>query len=127
MRHLILLFTLACTTSFAHAIDCNKASNTMKINECASIEQQKVEAKLNQVYQCVLKGLEKDHASDRKFAEMKKAFVDAQLAWIKFRKAECDAVYHNNIGGTTRNAMYISCMQVRAKQRIAELEEFEKN
>ena len=100
----------------------------MEINECASIEQQKVEAKLNQVYQRVLKGLEKKYASDRKYAETKKAVVDAHLAWIKFRKTECDAVvYHSNISGTKQKVTYISCMQEGAKHRIAELEEFEKN
>ncbi|PXX41575.1 lysozyme inhibitor LprI family protein [Undibacterium pigrum] len=127
MRNLILLLTLACASSLAQAIDCNKASNTMEINECASIEQQKVEAKLNQVYQRVLKGMEKDYASDGNFADMKKAFVNAQRAWIKFREADCDAVYQKNIGGTIRNVMHISCMQARAKTRIAELEDFEKN
>ncbi len=127
MHHLIIILTLACASSFAHAIDCNKASNTMEINECASIEQQKVEAKLNQVYQRVLKGMEKDYASDGNFADMKKSFVNAQRAWIKFREADCDAVYQKNIGGTIRNVMHISCMQAHAKRRIEELEEFEKN
>lgn len=127
MRHLIILITLACASSFTHALDCSKASNTMEINECASIEQQKVEVKLNQVYQRVMKGMEKDYASDGNFAGMKKAFVNAQRAWIKFREADCDAVYQKHIGGTIRNVMHISCMQAHAKKRIVDLEEFEKN
>ena len=127
MRLLLSFITLVCASSFAHAIDCNKALNTMEINECASIEQQKVEAKLNQVYQRVLKGMEKDYASDGNFADMKKSFVNAQRAWIKFREADCDAVYQKNIGGTIRNLVHITCMQSHAKKRMEQLEEYEKN
>ncbi|MFZ6874154.1 lysozyme inhibitor LprI family protein [Undibacterium sp. Di27W] len=127
MRHLIILLTLACASSFTYALDCNKAANTMEINECASIEQQKVEAKLNQVYQRVLKGMEKDYASEGNFADIKKTFINAQRAWIKFREADCDAIHEKNISGTIRTVMHISCMQARAKQRIAELEDYEKN
>ncbi|MFZ6653877.1 lysozyme inhibitor LprI family protein [Undibacterium sp. TJN19] len=127
MRQLLSLLTLACTCSFAHAIDCSKAQNTMDLNECASIDLQKVEAKLNQVYQRVLKSTEKDYASEGNYADIKKSFINAQRAWIKFREADCDAVYQRNIGGTIRTVMHLGCMRAHALKRIADLEEYEKN
>ena len=99
----------------------------MDLNECASIDLKKVEAKLNLVYQRVLKSTEKDYASEGNYADVKKTFINAQRAWIKFREADCDAVYQRNIGGTIRTLAHLGCMRSHALKRIEELEEYEKN
>ncbi|MGO4476938.1 lysozyme inhibitor LprI family protein [Massilia sp. 2TAF26] len=95
--------------------------STREINECAAIEQKAVEAKLNQAYQRTLKALD-DEGNES--IETKKKLIVAQRAWVKFREADCDAVYQRNAGGTIRTVMYIGCMQTHAKERIKALEDF---
>jgi uncharacterized protein YecT (DUF1311 family) len=110
-----LLLALWSTSSFA--LDCKNAVTTPDINECAAAGQKQIEAKLNQTYQGVLKSLDDDK-------ETKKALVAAQRAWVKFREADCKAVYQRSSGGTIRTVMYIGCMQNRAETRIKELEDY---
>ena len=104
----------------AAALDCSKAMTTPDMNECAAIDQKKADARLNQVYQRVLKSLEPDAGG----AETKKKLVEAQRAWVKFRDADCAAVYQQHIDGTIRNVMHHGCMRARTEQRIKELNEF---
>jgi len=115
MKCMIALL-LAAATSSAFALDCKNAVSTPDMNECASIEQKEVEAKLNKVYQRVTKSI--DEASTRK------ALVEAQRAWVKFREADCKAVYEQNKTGTIRTLMFIGCMQQHAETRTKALEEF---
>jgi uncharacterized protein YecT (DUF1311 family) len=124
MRVLIALLLLACSASAA-AINCANAITTLDINECASREQAKVEAKLNKVYQRVLKSLDKPDEELEKYSEMKKKLIVAQRAWVKFREADCDAVYAKSASGTMRTVLFIGCMQSHAEKRIKELEAYE--
>jgi uncharacterized protein YecT (DUF1311 family) len=108
----------------ASALDCERVISTPDINACGQIELDKVELKLNQVYQRVLKqmdeiGREKSNVADK--SKLKKSFVEAQRLWVKFRKADCDTTYTFWSNGTIRGAMYLSCMTSRAEQRIKEL------
>jgi len=121
MRPTLFLFTLAMACAPALALDCKNAMNTPEMNECAALEQKAVEAKLNQVYRRVIKSLDTNEDS----AAAKEKLVIAQRAWIKFREADCDAVYENWAGGTIRNVMYSGCMRQHAEQRIKDLEGFE--
>ena len=121
MRPTLFLFALATACAPALALDCKNAMSTPEINECAAAEQKAVESKLNQVYRRVIKSLETNKDS----AAAKDKLVLAQRAWVKFREADCDAVYENWAGGTIRTVMYISCMRQHAEQRIKDLEGFE--
>jgi len=124
MRLLLTLIFLSLTGS-AWSIDCAKAITTPEANECGRIEQKKVEEKLNQIYQRILKDLEKPDTETEKFTEMKSTLVNAQRVWVKFREADCHAVYVRNQSGTIRGIAFISCMQQRAEDRIKQLEFYE--
>jgi uncharacterized protein YecT (DUF1311 family) len=110
------------------ALDCERAISTPDVNACGQIELDKVELKLNQVYQRVLKQMdeisrEKSNLADK--SKLKKSFVEAQRLWVKFRKADCDTTYTFWSDGTIRGAMYLACMTSRAEQRIKELKMYE--
>jgi uncharacterized protein YecT (DUF1311 family) len=116
-----LLLALGLTTgAAAAAVDCDNAASTVDINECAARDQKAVEVKLNTAYQAALKSL-----GDGEGAATKKALVLAQRAWIKFREADCKALYELWSGGTMRDMVFLNCMRRRAEQRIKELDEFE--
>lgn len=114
---------LALASGNAPATDCQQAVTTPELNQCAKIEQQKVEAKLNMVYQQVLRTLNEPDTESDKFSEMKQKLIQAQRAWVKFRELDCDAVYSFHAGGTIRTLMFIDCMQEHATQRIKDLED----
>jgi uncharacterized protein YecT (DUF1311 family) len=120
MRRTLFLFALATASAPALALDCKNAMSTPEINECAAAEQKAVEAKLNEVYRRVIKSLDTNKDS----AAAKDKLVLAQRAWVKFREADCEAVYENWAGGTIRTVMYIGCMQQHAEHRIKDLEGF---
>jgi uncharacterized protein YecT (DUF1311 family) len=110
------------------ALDCERAISTPDVNACGQIELDKVELKLNQVYQRVLKQMDEISREKSDFADkskLKKSFVEAQRLWVKFRKADCDTTYTFWSDGTIRGAMYLSCMTSRAEQRIKELKMYE--
>lgn len=115
------LALFAVGSAVAAAPDCQKPKDTLETNECAAIEQKAVEARLNQVYQRLLKSLDE---RGKEAAGMKVKLTSAQRAWVKFREADCDAVFEKWSGGTIRTVMFIGCMQSRAEQRIKELEDF---
>lgn len=120
MKRSILAFGVALLAlADARAVDCANAVTTPDMNECAAREQKVVEAKLNRTYQQLLKDL-----NDPDSAGTKKKLVAAQRAWVKFREADCAAVYEHHSGGTIRNLVYSGCMRGRAEQRITELEAF---
>jgi uncharacterized protein YecT (DUF1311 family) len=125
MKNLLFIFTIILSQQ-VFALDCKNAITTIQINQCASIEQKKVEKELNKVYARVMKQLKseaKDPLGDNK--DVAKQLRTAQRLWVKFRKADCGAIYSYYSGGTIRTAMYIGCMRSRAEQRIKELKRYE--
>ena len=127
MRKILFILVLL-QSSLVFALDCDKAVTTPDINACEKIELDKVERTLNQVYQRVLKQMDKISRDPNNFtnkSNLKKSFVDAQRLWIRFRKADCDTVYTYWSDGTIRGSMYLACMTSRANQRIKELKLYE--
>lgn len=123
-----IFFMLYFQSYSASALDCKRAISTPDINACGQIELNKVELKLNLVYQRVLKNLgeisrEKSDFADK--SKLKTSFVEAQRLWVKFRKTDCDTTYTFWSDGTIRGTMYLSCMTSRAEQRIKELKMYE--
>ncbi|MCY0963799.1 lysozyme inhibitor LprI family protein [Parathalassolituus penaei] len=119
MKRLLWLLLMASSSSMA--LDCNNATTTLDMNECAAQEQQVVEARLNEVYRNVMKHLEgnEDH-----YPEVRAKLLEGQRAWIKFREADCEAQYILHQDGTMRNLVHIGCMQSHAEQRIKSLQAF---
>jgi uncharacterized protein YecT (DUF1311 family) len=112
----------AAGTASAQAPDCKNAMTTLEMNACAAADEKVVEAKLNEVYQRVLKSY-----GDQEHAAARSKLIAAQRAWVKFREADCDAVLEKWAGGSIRTQMYIGCMQNHAERRIKDLEDFGTN
>lgn len=122
-----LLFLALLLASLANAeeaadLDCENALTTRDMEQCIAIESDKAEAALNQTYQRLVKQLTHPDTEHENYTEYRKKLLDAQRAWIKFRDADCDALYALNSSGSMRNIVYLSCKQQRAEQRTKELE-----
>lgn len=105
----------------AHALDCQKAETTPELNECAARQQKAVELKLNQTYQQALKSLQQPDTEMDKFSATRQKLIEAQRAWVKFREADCEAVYLQHVSGSIRNLMFTGCLQKHAERRIEDL------
>jgi len=125
MKALILATALWLMGAAAFALDCKTAVTTPEVGECAAIEQRSVEAKLNVVYQRVLKSLDQPDTEVEKFSQMRSSLIAAQREWIKFRDADCQAVYTYYQAGTIRGLMFTACMKSHAENRIKDLESLE--
>lgn len=120
----VLFIGLLVMASDVRPLDCEKAIATPDINACGQITQKKIETELNAVYRQTLQSLSQSETAFEKPGEVKSALVEAQRAWIKFREADCHAVFLKNQGGTMRSLMYTGCLQAHAEQRIKELKRF---
>ncbi len=119
------LLPVVLLASDADAIDCSQAITTPDLNECASIEKDKVEARLNETYKQVLASLDQSDPLFKDDAARAKAkLIEAQRAWIRYREADCDARYSLNASGTIRTVIWFGCMRSDAEQRIKELTSF---
>jgi uncharacterized protein YecT (DUF1311 family) len=122
----LLVSVLMCLPAISFAkINCKTAVTTQEINECAQIELQAVEKKLNETYRRVLKSLDRPDEDLESYSQIKKSLVEAQKSWVVFRQKDCDALYTRHASGTIRTVMFIGCMQSHAEKRIKDLSEYE--
>ena len=84
----------------AKPLPCDDARTQLEMNECADREYRKADAELNRVYQELVR------ASGGTDAKLKAA----QLAWIKFRDAECNYKASFNEGGSMQPMTYSFCL-----------------
>jgi uncharacterized protein YecT (DUF1311 family) len=102
----IVMYLVALALSFLQAAEpapCPGA-DTMSINSCAESEFKAADADLNRYYRAAITRLRGEE--EGKAAE---GLVAAQRAWIKYRDAECGAVYDDWSGGSIRNVMALGC------------------
>jgi uncharacterized protein YecT (DUF1311 family) len=108
----------------AQAQNCKNPTSAPEVNECAAIEQKRVEGKLNASYARVLRTLEQPDTDTEKRAELKRLLVASQRAWVLFRRADCDALYKRNEAGSARTVILHECLQRHAERRISDLNLF---
>lgn len=87
-------------------------ADTVSIDACAQADFEAADVELNRYYRAALQRLRSE--KEDKAAE---ALVTAQRAWIRYRDAECSAVYENWSGGSIRTLMYLDCRTGLTKAR----------
>ena len=125
MKKLALLTFLLVSGDCFAALDCDKVISTPEINECASLEFEKVDKELNAAYKEVMSSLSDDDPYlAQRYADTKESLVAAQRLWIKFREEDCNAVFNYFRDGTISTAMQLSCMTEHTKLRTQQLKSF---
>jgi uncharacterized protein YecT (DUF1311 family) len=98
---------------------CPEAHTQLEMNLCADAQYRKADAELNRAYQQLAR------ASGGAGARLKAA----QLAWLKFRDAECDYEASQYEGGSMKPMVYSFCLAgvtgARTKQLRDMLKEIE--
>lgn len=125
MRKMLMALSLVLpAAAFAQVDPCLSQGNTLEMNACAKTEFDKDEKTLNDTYQQLVQQITKPDQDGVRYGEVKKKLIEAQRAWITFRKKDCDAVYTYNESGTIRNLEFLGCMRAHTVQRTKELTNF---
>jgi uncharacterized protein YecT (DUF1311 family) len=107
----------ACDTPLYEA--CNEKNDapdtTVAMIECTAMQTSAWDHLLNEVWPQTLAGLSPTARTKLRAA---------QRIWITLRKADCDAVFEANIGGTIRGPAYGACMAQMTKERYFLIREF---
>lgn len=99
----------------AQAINCDRATATVEINECASRSVKAADRKLNQVYQQLRPKLD---------SKQRQRLTQAQLNWIKFRDTTCEYERGEWGNGTGATSAQLFCLARVTEQRIADLQRY---
>ncbi|MBW4664821.1 MAG: DUF1311 domain-containing protein [Chroococcus sp. CMT-3BRIN-NPC107] len=99
----------------APTINCDKATNTVEINECTGREAKAADRALNQTYQKLRPKLS---------TKQRQRLTQAQLEWIKFRDRTCEYEAGEWEGGTGATSAYLSCLARVTTQRTADLQSY---
>jgi len=107
---------------------CPNAQTTVEINACVGDLAQKADATLNALYQKIQKAIRAKIAEEksgplegyqqRALAKLKAA----ELAWIHYRDAQCDAEEQQFEGGTISTSVLLGCKKDLAEQRADDLQ-----
>ncbi|WP_316861475.1 lysozyme inhibitor LprI family protein [uncultured Cohaesibacter sp.] len=110
----VVIAGLICTLAFApaRALDCENASTTIEMSQCEKRAYEVADAELNEVYKALRASLDETGKSLLK---------DAQLAWIKFRDAECARQVDYARGGSIVSVIYPGCLAQMTRARIEDL------
>jgi uncharacterized protein YecT (DUF1311 family) len=114
---LCLLLALKVSTANAQTQKdpCANAQTQVEMNECQGREYKKADAALNAVYKQLMAKI--DTEGERA------ALKAAQVAWIKYRDADCEFVSYLNKGGTIYPLVYSGCLTARTQERTKQLRE----
>ena len=126
-RLLAIATTLLCTSAFAAAAakpDCINASTTVEMTQCAALDVDAADAKLNDAYQQALKSMNQPDTDSDKYSAMRQQLQAAQRAWITFRDADCAAIYQVHASSSLRALSALGCKRTRTEQRTKELQAY---
>ena len=98
------------------AMDCQNASTTIEMKECASADLQRADKALNVTYKKLMAKLPDNIAKDK----LKKS----QRAWIAFRDANAEFSADEMRGGTGEGLLYMGTVTQMTQQREKELAQY---
>ncbi len=94
---------------------CDKANSQYELNQCYGREYEKADAKLNKVYQALLKKLE--HPREKVLLR------EAEQAWLSYRDKECAFETSGSEGGSIHPMVLSICLMNKTTAHTAELDE----
>lgn len=111
----LTLSSIATTPGWVQTVSCANPQTTSEISICAEREYRAADQKLNQVYR---------QLQSRLSRKQQQSMTTAQLAWIKFRDANCDYQRGQFAGGSLASSVNTSCLTGMTQQRTQELAQY---
>lgn len=109
MRIVSIIIMVLLGWSLGIADDCNMKNTQLEMNKCIKNEYVKYNEKMENVYKSLI---ENSDVND------KIKFENAQMAWIKYRDAQCEASISSYKGGSIENLIKYTCLRDITEQRI---------
>ena len=109
----VILLALLCSWSLSYGVDCKNPMTTYDMRECASLEYEVADKKLNTVYNKLRKMQDKIG---------KQKLKTAQKAWIKYRDTKAVFDADDARGGTMQPLLETSSKTQTTENRAKELE-----
>ncbi|RKF17973.1 DUF1311 domain-containing protein [Alginatibacterium sediminis] len=115
-KYLVLYLIFSFHSAFAsnEVVDCENAVSTPDINYCEGLELAKAEQQMQRYLETSLS----HNSFDQPLVD---AIGQAQVKWLAYREAHCDAVYTMWREGSIRGLMSLSCQIKLTKQRSFDL------
>lgn len=106
---------------------CSKATTTLETNECLANLEHEADADLNALYQKIEKliraRISQEQTPLKAYQERSLAKLKAaEVAWIHYRDAQCDAAEQQFEGGTISTSVRLGCLKDLTDQRTRELQ-----
>jgi uncharacterized protein YecT (DUF1311 family) len=115
MKYIVLLILFFPLIAFGEEdLDCEKAWTTPAVNQCMDKDLVEAEGVMDKY---LTKSLERYAGDNVSIVSIKKG----QEAWLKYRDAQCDAVYDTWRDGTIRTSMELGCKLKLTHQRTTVL------
>jgi uncharacterized protein YecT (DUF1311 family) len=111
----LLPFAVASNRQKGQKLPCEDAQTQFEMNQCAHKEYVAADAELNKTYNRLAAKLDTD--------EQRGQLKAAELAWIKYRDANCDFEGAFYKGGTMRPMIESFCLARMTNARTAELKD----
>ena len=102
-------------------VDCRNSNNSREQLYCATSELQKADSELNRLYQRLLKKLEKPNDEYADYQNARRALIEGQRAWARFKKSDCEVPGYLNLRGSIQSNEVIGCELKHTKNRTADL------
>lgn len=96
------------------AINCQNPASNVEYKYCARLAYEASDRELNQVYRRITGKMANDE---------RKVLTTAQLAWIRFRDANCNAEVYQSRGGTGYGGFLSNCLERVTRARTTELQQ----
>lgn len=112
-------FAMLSTTTYAQNPRCLHDGTSHDSLRCEEDKLEESEQHLNAAYTQLLANLKGSTARD--------GLIRAQREWIKFRDLDCDAKYELRPGASLQSWYKMNCRREHAKQRAAQLRDWDSN
>jgi uncharacterized protein YecT (DUF1311 family) len=116
---LLMVFAVSPARAQKQKDPCANAQTQMELNDCQAREYKRADAALNAVYKQLMAKV--DDAGERN------SFKASQLAWIKYRDANCEFESYLNKGGTMYSMVYDGCLTALTEERTRHLRDLLNN
>lgn len=105
---------------------CDNAATTMENTNCREEQAHKADEQLSALYYKVQKAIQAKAAEDGALQGYRQRTLEklraAQLAWSRYRDAQCGAEEQQNEGGSIAPSVHAGCMKDLADRRMDELQ-----
>ena len=122
------LLVMLSLTSFGVSAKCDQKDADKGIqsamNECAHERFKFADNRLNIVYKNKMKELKKtqeEYPNEDATKELVAKYRAAQLAWLKYRDAQCEDESYGYYGGSMAPMIYSSCLETLTTDRIKQM------